>query len=232
MALIKYGGGVIQMSGSIAGNVYARNRYGNYSRARTKPTNPNTPAQQDVRAVVAYLTARWSQDLSAAQRTAWNLYGNSVVMLNKLGESIHLSGFNHYIRSNSFLNRFGKTLVDAGPTIFELPATDPSFNITASEVSQQITVSFDDGMDWDSETGGYLIYYQGQPQNGQRNFFGGPWKILSFTAGETEAPVASPVVESCVFAIAEGQRQWVYARILRADGRLSETFRADCIVAA
>lgn len=232
MALIKYGGGIIQMSGSIAGNVFARNHYGNYARARTKPINPNTTLQQQVRSALSELTARWSQVLTAVQRTAWNLYGSSVAMTNKLGETVYLTGFNHYIRSNTFRARFNKTPVDIGPVIFELPETDPTFTITASEGAQQITVNFDDTADWDDEDGGFLAYYQGSPQNAQRNFFGGPWKLLSYTVGATGAPVASPVVEAAVIAVAEGQRQWVYARILRADGRMSAPFRDDVFVAA
>lgn len=232
MALVKFGGGVIQMSGSIAGNTYARNRYGNYVRARTKPVNPNTTRQQLVRSAIALLTARWGQVLTAADRTAWNLYAASVAMKNRLGEVVFLTGFNHYIRSNSFRAAYGKTPVDAGPVIFELPAADPLFAFTAGEVAQQISVSFDDTMDWDNETGGFLVYYQGQPQNAQRNFFDGPWRLLSYTAGVDGAPVASPVVESPVFAISEGQRQWLYARILRADGRISEPFRDDSFIGA
>jgi len=100
MALVKFGGGVVQMSGSIAGDTFARNRYGNYCRARTKPTNPNTSRQQDVRASLAFLTDRWSNTLTALQRAAWNLYGDSVAMTNRLGETTKLTGFNHYIRSN------------------------------------------------------------------------------------------------------------------------------------
>lgn len=232
MALIKFGGGVVGMAGSIAGTTFSRNRYGSYARARTKPINPNTAGQQLVRSAMAALTARWSQVLTAAQRTAWNLYGSNVVMTNRLGESINLSGFNHYIRSNAFLQAYSKAIVDIGPTIFEIPASDPLFTITAAEGAQQITVNFDDTMDWDNEDGGYLIYYQGSPQNAQRNFFGGPWKLLSYTAGVTGVPVASPVVESAVIAVAEGQRLWAYARILRADGRLSAPFRWDTFVAA
>lgn len=232
MALVKYGAGIIQMSGSIAGNTYARNRYGNYVRAKTKPINPNTTKQQLVRAAIAFLTARWGQDLSAAQRTAWNLYADNVNMVNKLGETIQLSGFNHYIRSNAFRAAYSKTPVDNGPTDFSVPAQDPLFSITASEGAQQITVNFDDTLDWDNETGGFLVYYQGQPQNAQRNFFGGPWNLLSYTAGVDGAPVASPVVEAAVIPIAEGQRLWVYARILRADGRISQPFRDDVFCAA
>ena len=82
MALVKYGGGVVQMSGSIGGDTHARNRYGNYIRARTKPINPNTDLQVAIRAAMAFLADRWSQTVTSAQRTAWNLYGASVAMKN------------------------------------------------------------------------------------------------------------------------------------------------------
>lgn len=230
--LVKFGAGIIEARGSIAGMTFSRNKSGAYARARVKPVNPNTARQDQVRAALALLTARWSQTLTIAQRTAWNLYASSVSMMNGLGEAIHLSGFNHYIRSNSFRATYAKTPVDDGPVIFELPAQDPTFDISGGEVAQQLTVSFDDTMDWDNETGGFLVYYQGAPQNAQRNYFNGPWRLLSYTAGADGAPVASPVVEANVFAVAEGQRQWAYARILRADGRISESFRADCVIGA
>lgn len=232
MALIKFGGGITEMRGSIAGNTFSRNRYGAYSRARTKPVNPNTSLQQEYRQAVADLTARWAQTLTAAQRAAWNLYGANVVMTNKLGESINLSGFNHYIRSNVILARIGLTIVDAGPVIFELPAQDPAYAITASEATQQITSTYDDTMDWDNETGGYLYFFQGSPQNAQRNFFGGPWRNYGMVSGVTGAPIASPHVGAVQYVIAEAQRQWCYARIQRADGRLSQPFRSDCFVGA
>jgi len=232
MALVKYGGGIVGISGSIAGNTHARNRFGNYIRSRTKPVNPNTAAQQSIKASMAALTTRWAQTLTAAQRTAWNLYGASVAMKNRLGETVNLTGFNHYIRSNSWLQHVGGTLVDAAPTIFELPGQDPTLAVTASEATQILSVAYDDSLAWDNEDDGFLIVYQGQPQNAQRNFFNGPWKELDNVAGATAAPVASPLAAAAVFAIAEGQRLWVYARILLADGRLSEKFRADAFCAA
>lgn len=232
MALIKFGGGITEMRGSIAGNVFSRNRSGAYVRSRTKPVNPSTARQQAVRAVMAELTTRWAQTLTAANRTAWNLYASNVAMTNKLGESIFLTGMNHFIRSNAWLARLGGTVIDAGPVIFELPAKDPAFSIVASEATQQITWTYDDTMDWANETESWLLLSQGQPQNGHRNFFGGPWRYVSQVAGVTGAPPASPFISGVVFAIAEGQRQWVYARILRADGRLSEPFRGDIAVGA
>lgn len=232
MALIRYGGGIVQMSGSIAGDTFARNRYGNYSRARTKPVNPNTSYQQSVRAALALLTTRWSTTLTPAQRTAWNTYGTNVAMKNKLGEVIYLTGFNHYIRSNCNIVRIGMTPVDAGPAIFELPAKDPTFAVTCSEATQNITATFDNTMAWSVEDGGLLFMFQGQPQNLQRNFFGGPWRFWTAVEGVDPGGAASPKIAPAIFTMAEGQRQWVYARIMRADGRLSEDFRADCFCAA
>lgn len=232
MALVKYGGGVVQMSGSIAGNTFARNRSGFYARARSKPVNPNSAAQVLVRSSLAELTTRWGQTLTAVQRLAWGLYASNVAMKNRLGESIFLSGMNHYIRSNLWLTRLGGTRVDDGPVIFELPDKDPGFAIAASEATQQITWNYDDTLDWANETDAWLLLYQGRPQNGQRNFFAGPWRLCSQLAGVTGAPPASPLITGVVFAIAEGQHQWCYARILRADGRLSEPFRDDALVGA
>lgn len=232
MALAKYGDGIIQMSGSIAGNTHARNRYGNYIRARTKPINPNTDNQVAVRSALTLLVERWSETLTTAQRTAWNLYGASVSMKNKLGEAVFLTGFNHYIRSNSWLARLALTIVDAGPTVFTLPDKDPTFAITASEATQKISVTFDNTMDWASETGAWMELYQGQPQNAQRNYFGGPWRRVLAITGVDTAPPPSPHDAPVDYAIAEGQHQWMYGRIRRLDGRLSGRFFADVIVGA
>jgi len=232
MALIKFGGGVVQMAGSIAGTTFARNRYGNYARAKTMPVNPNTALQQVVRASVAFLTERWGSTLTAAQRTAWNLYASNVVMTNRFGESMNLSGFNHYIRSNAILKRSGRTLVDAGPTTFEIPEKDPTFAITASEATGHITYTYDDTAAWANENNGWLHMFCGAPQNPQRNFFNGPWKLFAAVAGNVGVPPVSPGDTVAPFVLTEGQRVWVYGRITRADGRTSAPFRGDCFVAA
>ena len=220
------------MSGSVAGNTHARNRFGNYIRARTKPINPNTARQIAVRATLAFLTTRWAEELTGVIRYAWNQYAQNVAMKNKLGETVFLTGFNHYIRSNSILKTQGLALVDAAPITFELPAEDPSFAVALSEGSQQITVTYDAAMTWNNEDGGFLHIFQGQPQNTQREFFGGPWRFVGHVSGIDPAGPAGPFVVNVQFAVGEGQRQWVYARIQRADGRISNKFRADTFCTA
>ena len=232
MALVKYGAGVVQMSGSIAGDVHARNRYGNYIRPRTKPTNPNTEHQQAIRNTLAQLTNRWSQTLTMVQRAAWNLYAANVPMTNKLGEVMHISGFNHYLRSNIERQRSGYTVVDAGPVIFELPAKDNTMNISASEATQVITINYDNTMNWANEDGAYMWVYQGLPQNRQRNFFDGPWRLIGCQDGSSADPHEPPYLCAALFPIANQQHQWVYCRISRADGRISTKFRDDCFCLA
>lgn len=232
MALVKYGGGIVQMSGSIAGNTFARNRFGNYVRSRTVPVNPNTSAQQNVRAALAFLTDRWSNTLTAVQRAAWNQYGSNVAMKNKLGETVYLTGFNHYIRSNSIRKAQVGLIIDAAPTVFELPAQDSTFAITASEATQVVSVVFDTGLDWIDEDDAWLYVFQGSSQNKQRNFFAGPWKFGDSEEGDSVTPPTSPLSVAAVFPFVEGQRIWCYGRIARADGRLSEPFTADAFVAA
>lgn len=232
MALVRYGGGIIQISGSIAGNTFARNRYGNYVRARTKPINPTSTRQQLIRNAIGELTARWGQVVTALQRAAWALYASNVAMKNKLGEVVYLSGFNHYIRSNSIRVMLGFTIIDAGPTIFELPPKDSAYAITASEATQQITNTFDNGLDWCTEDNAYIIFFQGRPQNPQRDFFAGPWRQFGWVIGIDPGGCATPDISAVAFGIAELQHLWTYARISRVDGRLSEPFRADCFCGA
>ena len=232
MALIKFGLGVTGMSGSVGGVTAARNRSGSYFRARTKPINPNSARQQVIRAAMATLTTRWAQTLTAAQRTAWNLYAASVTSLNKLGETINLSGFNQFIRSNMPRQQCSLTIIDAGPTTFELPEQDPTLSVTGSEATQELSFAFDDTMDWLDEDNASLILYQGSPQNAQRNFFAGPWRLLDSVEGDSNTAPTTPQAIAAPFAITELQRDWAYGRISRADGRLSDPFRCNCFIGA
>lgn len=224
--------GAAQASGELAGGVYSRNRYGMYIRALATPVNPQSPDQVAVRSALSSLTARWSQVLTQAQRDAWDLYASNVPVLDVFGNQMNLTGFNHYIRSNQSRVRVGGTAIDAGPTIFELPTQDPLFAITASEGTQLISATFDDTLDWCDESEGLLWLFGGQPQNPQRKFFNGPWRYAGNVAGDAVTPPTSPQTVTSPFVITEGQRLWVYARIQRADGRLSSTFRSDVAVGA
>lgn len=225
MALVKYGGGIIQMSGSVAGNTFARNRYGNYARARTKPVNPKSERQIAARDTIMYLTEYWHETLNATQRGAWQNYADGVVMKNKLGESIKLSGFNHFIRSNAARLRAALALVADGPTTIALPAIDPTFKFTTSAYYQKLLVSYTVGAAWADEDDAGMIVHAGRPQLATRNFFAGPWRHAGCLPGDSATPPAQQYPLDPQFTLTAGQIIWGFHLISLADGRLSNPSR-------
>ncbi len=228
MAQVKYGGGIIQASGSIAGNTFARNRFGNYIRARTKPVNPKSARQTGARIVIMYLAEQWRESpMDDAKRLAWETYAAGVAWLNKLGETVKLTGYNMFIRSNAALIAAGGSLVINGPPDIGLPPGDTGFLITFNATTQKISVTFTDTFDWAKETGAYLTVEMGRPQNPTRTYFGGPWRIAAGIPGVDSTGVSSPQLIDPPYTLTPGQKVWCRAKIIRKDARCSTPFVAD-----
>jgi hypothetical protein len=220
MALIVLPEGT-QVSGSIGGTTYARNRFGAYKRSRTVPVNPQSDAQVAARNRVANLSQAWSETLTANQRAAWDVYAAAVPWVNKLGQAVFITGFNHYVRSNAARLAAGLARVDDGPTTLELATPEGALAVTATEAGQTLSVTFDDAAAWCDLDGAFESVQMGIPQNPGRTFFGGPWRLCTPILGDSVAPPASPVAPAVPWPIAEGQRLWVRTRIGLPDGRLS-----------
>lgn len=232
MAKIQFAGIGGAVSGTINGVVYSHNRFGPYTRDWKMPVNPQSARQETIRQLMQSLTTRWSQTLTQLQRDEWDTYAENITVLDVFGNPIHLTGFNHFLRSNIARLQDGAAVVDDGPSIFELPEADPTFAITISEATQLVSVTFDNALAWANEPGGHLCCFMGYPQNPQRTFFAGPWRFMASVDGADITPPTSPDDQACQWPVAAGQRVWAYARISRADGRLSEPFRGEIIVAA
>lgn len=232
MALVKYGGGIVQASGSIAGNVHARNRFGNYIRARTKPVNPSSPRQSAARIAITFLAEQWRESpMDDAKRAQWETYADAINWQNALGEVIHLTGFQHFMRSNARLLACGLDIVTDGPTILSLPGADTAFAVAFNATTKKITVTFDDTAEWCDEAGGALQIHQGLPQNPTRNFFGGPWRFADSIDGDVTTPPTTPTDIDPSFVLVAGQKIWARASLIRADGRCSDFFSASPAVA-
>lgn len=219
MTLIRYAEGQ-QRSGSIGATVHSHNRFGQYIRSRSVPVNPNTTRQVAIRNATRSIAIAWQNTLTQAQRDAWNVYGANVSWTNKLGDAVNLTGLNHYIRSNAESVALGFGRIDVAPVIFTLAAAELVLGCTASEATQQLSITFDDTAFWASEAGSFQHFYMGIPQNSGIGFFGGPYKYVASVAGVS--PAVSPKLATAPFPFAEGQRIWLRSRIMRADGRLSE----------
>lgn len=219
-------------SGSIGPDTYSHNRFGQYVRNRTKPINPKTTRQVGVRTALSACAARWLNVVTAAQRAGWDLYGSSIAMKNALGQNMLLSGYAHYLRTNIALSQAENIYIDAPPTVFALPGKDPALAITAATTTQLVSVSFDATQSWAAETGGRLLLLCGKPKLATRNFFAGPWRYMGDVDGSTPTPPTSPKTFTAPFTFAAGQKLWVQARILRADGRMTEPFQVSAVASA
>ncbi len=229
MTLVVYPEGT-QMSGSTGGTTHSKNRFGAYIRGRTVPVNPNTDRQSAVRNAVRSLTIAWQNTLTQVQRDAWETYAANIPWQNKLGQSVLLTGLNHYVRSNTPLIQNGIARVDAAPTIFNLATAELALAATASEATQDLTIDGDAGGAWIGEAGAWQFFSMGLPQNGAIKFFGGPYRQITAVPGAGPPPF--PVVIGGAFPFAEGQRIWVRSRIARADGRLSDFAIVNFLAAA
>jgi len=222
MALVTYGAGVVQMSGSVAGVVHARNRFGNYIRPRTKPVNPMSFRQTKARATLMLLAEQWHESpMTDPKRGAWITYANSINWLNRLGVGVKLTGFDHFCRSNAARMACALALISDGPTVLSLPETDNTVTVTGSQATQKITVTFNNTHDWASETGGALSIQMGCPQLATRTFFKGPFRWSGKILGVDASPPSSPQTIDPAFVLVKDQKVWCKVSIIRKDGRVS-----------
>lgn len=219
-----------QRSGSSGGTVWSHNRFGAYIRNRTVPVNPNTARQVAVRNAVRAIAIAWDLTLTQVQRDAWEVYADNVSWKNRLGQTVTLTGLNHYIRSNVPRVQNGIPRVDAAPTQFDLATAELALAVTASEATQDLTINGDPAAAWIGEADAWQFFSMGLPQNPGIAFFGGPYKQLTAVPGAGPPPF--PVVIATAFPFVEGQRIWVKSRIARGDGRLSEFAEVNFLAGA
>lgn len=222
--LVKFGGGILDASGSVGGNVFSRNRYGNYVRSRIKPVNPNSPRQQEIRGILGGLVDEWLNSLTTDQRAAWNQYAANISWNNRLGESVKLSGFNHFTRANTLRLLNSLSIVEDGPTTYTLPGADETATATIASSTGKISVSFDNTAGWANEAEGFMAVQMSIPQSAGRAFLRPQWRMAGFINGSTPTPPTSPALLDVPWEVETGQVCMVRLRIVRADGRASMPF--------
>jgi hypothetical protein len=178
------------------------------------------------------LVTRWGTVLTQAQRDAWDLYGQNVLVTNKLGTPVPLSGQNWYIAANT--PRIQQAMkvtgasptVDVAPSIFDRGAfTTPG--TTTLGVAAGLSMPYTDTDTWASEDDSVMLIYMGRPRNPARAYFSGPYRLIYGVEGSSVSPPTSPIVrttgqvETHGFELIEGQRVTLQVAVSRADGRLS-----------
>lgn len=232
MALVKFGGGITEMRGSIGGTVFSRNKSGAIARQRTTPINPKSALQSAIRALQSVVAQAWRSATSAAQKAAWAVFAANVPAKNKLGEVINLSGFNQYVKSNMTAQNAGLPAIAGAPIVFTLPGEDPTVTGVVSEGSQDIAVAFDDARDWVDEDDAAMIVQMGIPQDDSIEFFDGPWRHAGAILGDNTTAPTTPEQVAVPFPVAAGQKIFIRTKIIRADGRVSDSFQVSAIAGA
>lgn len=141
MAKVKYGGGIQDIRGSIAGQVHSRNTFGNYIRQKVSPVQPRTSRQLEIRNLFAELSRRFSNTLSDEQQEAWRQAAASTPVRDVFGDSITLTGINLYTQLNSLRLLQGLTPLDDPPPVEEVPSLD-SLTLTWNPSSGTLEVGF------------------------------------------------------------------------------------------
>jgi hypothetical protein len=219
-----------QVSGSVGGVTYARNRTGMYARSRALPVNPGTSFQNDVRNWFGQMASYWGLTLTADERASWNNYAANVPVINRLGDAINLTGQSWFIGSAVSRLQAGLAVVESGPTIYQRahPIGIPTFAIDASD--DDVDFAFDNSAEW-AGLGGAAVLFASRPQPASVNFFAGPYRYAGVVLGAAIAPT-SPATIELPFPVQENDKVFFQVRYLDPDGATSVPFRYAGVAAA
>lgn len=166
------------------------------------------------------LAPYWGETLDQAQRDAWDMYASNVPWTNPLGETIFLTGQQHFLRCNIPRIPYALAIVPDAPETNDL-GTFTAPTLVSARSDNQFNIGFTNTDEWASTDGGYLLPYAGKHQGPGRAFYKGPWRAMSAIIG-AEIPPESPAAIGTTYPpLNEGNIVWVRCRIIQPDGRLS-----------
>lgn len=227
--LIRMGMGT-QLSGSVGGVVASHNKGGAYLRGRSVPTNPNSARQQTVRSAFAASAIGWA-GLTVEQREAWEGYAALTAVTNRIGESITVSGFNMYVRANSFRGGAGAAVVAAAPPSPGLSELGTG-SITELSEASGIILSF-----LATTANGPYVVSMGPSVSAGVLSFKGPYSAAVTGAAFNVAADGTNYVVLNVSPLRygaplENQRRPIRIAASSSDGRLSDVFETIVTVGA
>jgi len=168
------------ISGKEGDVVYARNRYGTYTRPLRIPVNPRSNLQSTVRAAFATISDLW-QRLDDDQREGWTSYAKAIKIQNRVGQDITLTGHAMFVRCN-----VPRAAYVSPPAIITTPPSSMTMAILGTPTltfnAGKFTVVPANDDDW-TDTGGYLFVYATAPCQPTRTFPAGPFVHVATIQG-------------------------------------------------
>lgn len=236
--LIKPGLAVSQMSGTMGGVVASHNRFGQYFRRWTKPTDPKSPAQMARRAGMGGAIIAWNA-LDAAGKESWDTYGANTPWVNRFGETVYLSGMQHFVRVYTFSRMITDELGDVPDTLGPCgSAGGLPDNITGAVatigVAAGLSLAYDDTAAWCSVVGAVAVVRMSRPRSNGQVYGDGPYRYCGVIVGAAVPPVSPLVVDTAdlPWAIIKDERVDFRIRIGYPGHTLSNELKISAVVGA
>ena len=131
---------VADIRNKLNGSVFSKNRYGAYVRTKVTPVNPQTTAQQNVRARLATNAQAW-RGLTEAQRQSWIDAAPLFPFTDIFGNSKTLSGSTLYVKLNNNLAGLLIPALANAPAPVAIPQLE-IYGLTATAAVQSLSFSF------------------------------------------------------------------------------------------
>ena len=178
------------ISGSLAGATFARNRGGAYVRNRTVPVNPNSDMQVLARGAMTNSAQYW-RTLADAVQESWKQYADNTPTTNRLGETMHISGFSQFVKLNGFLQFLGFSIHPNAPTAYGTAAAITGITATIDSAADTLDIT---GITGGSTNAGanYGIWIS-NPLSPGITFYKGPWHYVDTTTGASMATFSGTI---------------------------------------
>lgn len=213
--ICKFGPLVSDARGKIGGTVFSRCRSGSFARSLTVPVFNQTNRRSGYEDAMVHVYSVWFSTLSIAQRAAWNTLGSNTNFTNALGVSYHPSGWNLFMRTNSLLRYFNKSLITVAPA--NATATHHPVTYDHTEPGFQMRVSVDNG--WPDAT--YLFFWGSFPRRHTQYYNSGPFMVdLSGLAVGLKGGMHS----MADFFYSDNDRVFLRDRAIDADGGVTAPY--------
>lgn len=132
------------------------------ARAYAIPRNPNTVAQQAVRAILTDLSKRW-RTLTKEQRATWKTYADGNTRRNRLGAEFTLPPLPQYIATNTAARMFASTYQDTAPTHSAPAGPTEILSALYDASAKNLTISFTHTADAATRKVAAFLYAAGSP---------------------------------------------------------------------
>lgn len=231
MALVKFGGGIAALSGSIGGTTFARSKAGAYARQWTKPVNPRSALQMARRSNVAWLSTYWSKTLTEQQRTDWRAYATGTTWTNKLGETITINGLAAFLQLNVLQRLIPSVIIPDAPTAMG-HGGGIDFSFAAESDTSKIQIA-EPNIAFDKDTERHNIwFFQGLPTEAGRLATPKGFRYIGRVWGSALNPLTFPYELDSAYTMQAGQLITLRAMWHDEHYRVAGPFWATDIAAA